>query len=1669
MKYNSRYNKTIITVLLCLVFIGLFTSAVSAEKIIEKDNKNIDYESSGLLSSNLLSTNDGYLEDSREAVRIVDFRTAATDVPSKSKVESELIIANYGKSEVTDIKLRPYITDSDGNELSSDKYQITPKEVYESISLEPGSHKIYNFKIRFEEENKNYTVSFVDDTEPASRPLASKKINVQSEGSQIDEPLVLDRRRANSDFISVTRFKDENVRDTNTPGSYISIPPVELDSDGNIENIDVANGNIIDFGNIRENTDSYGVIESSDGDINVGFSSENVPSQEYYSLSTSYRLNNINSVEIAIVDSVGNEIDENTTYYLTDEDSLETRNFHLSSKEANFIRDQQESYIEFKNVDSTSNDIAIELYEMKTVAMDEIWNLPSHDLTAELSTEATDPQPGENIKITASITNEGSAVYNNDVRLYENLISTVNSTVGISDNIIVNPGDTEQVTYSVLVETEGTYEFKLIDDRLNLNVASPETNNPLYADISSNKDAVVVGNEIQLEVSDLSAEDISRVDSFEWRFSSDEEYSKTGSEVTHVYEEEGSYNIRLKTTYEGEDGSTETHETQKLIEVRSNTEPNIGAVQYDFNVDGSERKNTPVGSPVSAEVISGTCSVECGGAFNYNELDLPITSGVNMLVLDVDREGHTYTPLFYGTYDIENNYYASTDDISGDGLSQIRTDITEGSLTGANDALSSDISEYKGDNNYFIFVGGGNPYPLSSAVRTELSNLGSDVSTDMEKNSMWTFATQSLKNGESTPLHESYAPPDSNLDSISHYYTLEPIEISESTDAIPNRPIHLDLENSELTRGSLETAEIIWDYDSSTITNERYISIITDEDSTNDISATIVDELDFEGTSTKTISTKSTKPEPDIPDDISATVAVNNVLYPIGSYDKDSSIESYSWTVEHSDGESTYNGRNPSIMWGTSGTYDVTLQVEDRYGNTESKTKSIEVLGSPPSADAEINRVLSEFNTPDYNLDTPVVYEPILYYPFNLAEGVTKEYAQGLEEYSNNIQTGEGVTSEDNSIELSGDATIETPKEANKQLNHQFTISTWIKTDSEGTIYSTVDESVDNYISLRKWSDGPDFKIGSEGVESEGLDFDTDITDNTWHHITATYNSSEGMKLYVDGELEDETSSTVGKLNIDEKVTIGADSRGEFAAGKYTGYMSELQVYNAQLSESQIRKIESLEGESLIDVSQDGLLYDFGTEYNTISRDDSLSQGNYEIQDNDDHYYLRASSIDEVDSSAFVEISNVDLSLYDTIQMTYEAEFSKNILDTEMNTGYISIQTRDNPGEIEELDSLNQEGISSYVVEDYSEESNKGILELDVSSIDTEKSVYINAQSFGLNEGETELKIYELWGETDGEDMSPDTTEFNNEVYSDINSDTDIHKTRDGVRLHSTSELGNIRNVISIEDGASNININYDIHQKEFSSTDGLNLYADKNAEFEFGSMTTNPQSILCSPSPELSTTCEETGENQDNIRLSTDSYYNHIGIESILSNGYTKIDSLRITADTPSTNYPKVQFDGSSSEGAGTTVGINLYEWDINPEETFNVDSVGSVLTHEFDEIGTHEVKLRTTDTLGRKTTETFTVEVNSLEPRVEPTFTSSTDIDNPATFSVDTSTPGEATVEDIVWNMGNGDVKYGSEIAYTYENSGIYNVSVTVVSNNGLTESKTEIINVTDSDIDL
>jgi len=167
------------------------------------------------------------------------------------------------------------------------------------------------------------------------------------------------------------------------------------------------------------------------------------------------------------------------------------------------------------------------------------------------------------------------------------------------------------------------------------------------------------------------------------------------------------------------------------------------------------------------------------------------------------------------------------------------------------------------------------------------------------------------------------------------------------------------------------------------------------------------------------------------------------------------------------------------------------------------------------------------------------------------------------------------------------------------------------------------------------------------------------------------------------------------------------------------------------------------------------------------------------------------------------------------------------------------------------------------------------------------------------------------------------------------------------------------------------------------------------------------------------------------------------------------------------------ITFDGSeSSYSDGTITG---YRWDFDNDGTYDTDWLTtSTTTHAYSTAGTYTVKLQVEDDAEATDTNTTTATIDEQSAETSSPIATA---NGPYTgltyqnlsFDGSSSYDTDGTITEYIWNFGDGTTGSGINPIHIYNTSGVYNITLTVTDNDGLTNSnKTTATIELDSDRD-
>jgi PKD repeat protein len=151
------------------------------------------------------------------------------------------------------------------------------------------------------------------------------------------------------------------------------------------------------------------------------------------------------------------------------------------------------------------------------------------------------------------------------------------------------------------------------------------------------------------------------------------------------------------------------------------------------------------------------------------------------------------------------------------------------------------------------------------------------------------------------------------------------------------------------------------------------------------------------------------------------------------------------------------------------------------------------------------------------------------------------------------------------------------------------------------------------------------------------------------------------------------------------------------------------------------------------------------------------------------------------------------------------------------------------------------------------------------------------------------------------------------------------------------------------------------------------------------------------------------------------------------------------ITVDPDKGRAPlTVEFDASDSVDPDGN--IISYEWDFNGDEI--TDEEGATVEYTFEEEGTYEVKLYLVDSNGE--TVTGTTEVTVLDTEIIQGVIRNVPEDEILTpernytFDASTSVSDEGSIDSFEWDFGDGQIRTGNKVSYSFSEEGVYIVKL-------------------------
>ena len=274
------------------------------------------------------------------------------------------------------------------------------------------------------------------------------------------------------------------------------------------------------------------------------------------------------------------------------------------------------------------------------------------------------------------------------------------------------------------------------------------------------------------------------------------------------------------------------------------------------------------------------------------------------------------------------------------------------------------------------------------------------------------------------------------------------------------------------------------------------------------------------------------------------------------STDPDGSISQYSWAL--GDG-ATATGATVGHTYASSGTYRVTLTVTDARGATATSSRAVAVAASGTVGGSYSQAVI----------DGGAVH----YWRFGEQAGNAYDFAGTAD-----LGIGSGVArgtagaiagDADTAATFDGSGEGRASTQAPAPGPNVFSIETWFRTSSTsgGKLVGYGNQSSGNSSNYDRhlYMDGSGrLRFGVWTGAMSTVESAAGLNDGRWHHVVASL-SSEGLALFVDGQLAGSRSDVTAGQSYDGYWRIGGDSSWA-GANYFAGTLDDVAIYPAALS-----------------------------------------------------------------------------------------------------------------------------------------------------------------------------------------------------------------------------------------------------------------------------------------------------------------------------------------------------------------------------------------------------------------------------------------------------------------------------------------------------------------------
>ena len=796
------------------------------------------------------------------------------------------------------------------------------------------------------------------------------------------------------------------------------------------------------------------------------------------------------------------------------------------------------------------------------------------------------------------------------------------------------------------------------------------------------------------------------------------------------------------------------------------------------------------------------------------------------------------------------------------------------------------------------------------------------------------------------------------------------------------------------------------------------------------------------------------------------------------SSDEDGEVVDHAWNF--GDGE-TATGVTTSHTYATEGPYTVMLTVTDNEGGTHTVSKDIVVL-DPPAAPTDAYGAAVDAANPSifWRLDEPggtVAQDSSLSGNAGLASGGMTHGVEGvLPDFD-----GTAISFNGQNGVIASETAFTDPR--------NFSMETWFKTttDQGGKLMGFGDQKTgtsgnyDRHIYMQRdgtlafgvWTGQPNLATSTQSYNDGG-----------WHHLVATQSTTDGLVLYVDGEVVGTNPQTDVQIYTGYW-RIGGDTNWGDGGAFFDGDFDETAIYGSVLNGAQVREHYELVVPPAANVNPtaaftstlNGLTASFDASASTDA-DGTITAYDWDFGDGEtgtgatpQHVYAAGGDFtveltvtddrggvhtaSEVVTAVAPNVAPVAsfATTIDGLDVEFDASASNDsdgtIADYAWDFGDgttatgaaathrfaadgtypVALTVTDDDGETTTA-TMNVTVTNLPPVADFTSSANGLAVEFDGStSSDADGSVAEYAWDFG--DGTTAATV------------NPAHTFAASGTFEVTLTVTDDQGATDELMREVTVNTINSLPTASFTSTADGLAVTFDAT----ASVDDDGTIEE--FDWDFGDGTTG-----------TGATVEHTYADGDTYTVTLTVTDNRGGVNS-MTDEFTVMpnNALPTAAFTSTVDELNAAFDASTSTDTDGT--ISGYAWDFGDDTT----ATGVTANHEYAVAGEYTVTLTVTDDDGGVDVATAVVAA-SITPNDAPvaSFTQSiSGVDG--TFDASGSTDSDGTIETYSWNFGDGATATGVTAEHTYGAPGSYTVTLTVTDDDGATSSIGQDVAATNS----